>query len=125
MTYFSSGHWNALCDVCGFKFKSSELKKRWDGLIVCQADFEQDHPQKYLRVREDSQSVPWVRDRPADLEVNACNLWTSAAYADFGTADCARVGNTPTFERLIELFRPNTAAIAEIAIAGYAIPGVA
>ncbi len=124
MTFFSSGHWNALCDVCGFKFKSHELKKRWDGLMVCQADYEHDHPQKFLRVREDPLSVPWTRNRPTDLEVLVCNLWTSAAYADFGTADCATVGRTPTMEQLIELFRPSTSAVAGIAITNYAISGV-
>jgi hypothetical protein len=123
--FFKSGSWNALCDVCGHKFKSHQMRKRWDGLMVCEQDFEHDHPQKFLRVREDKIAVPWVRSRQADLELNVCTLWTSSAYADFGTADCAVVGRTPTFESLIELFRPGTASIAEIAIAGYAMTGVA
>jgi len=122
--YFKSGHWNALCDVCGHKFKSDQIRKRWDGLMVCDADFEHDHPQKYLRVREDKIAVPWVRSRPADIEVTVCTLWTSACYADFGTADCAVVGRTPSFEMLIELFRPATSSIADVAITGFSIPGV-
>jgi len=93
--FFKSGSWNALCDICGHKFKSDQLKKRWDGLMVCEADFEHDHPQKYLRVRPDKISVPWVRSRPTDLDASpACYLWTQSAYADLATADCARADNT-------------------------------
>ena len=98
MTYYSSGHWNALCDVCGFKFKSHELKKRWDGLMVCTADYEQDHPQKFLRVREDPQAVPWTRPRPDDLDVSpTCYIWQQSAYADLAGADCAQADNLTNF----------------------------
>jgi len=90
MTYFKSGGWNALCDVCGFKFKSDELKKRWDGLMTCQADFEHDHPQKFLRIREDKIAVPWVRDRPEDTFVVLCTAAGATAFADLATADCSR-----------------------------------
>ena len=125
MTYFKSGGWNALCDVCGFKFKSNELKKRWDGLMVCDADFEHDHPQKFLRVREDKIAVPWVRSRPEDIDVGpTCDYWTSSPMADFGTADCAYIGGNTSVERLIELYRPGTSSVALIAIAGYSIAGV-
>jgi hypothetical protein len=121
---FKAGAWSAICDVCGFKFKSTEMRKRWDGLMVCSQDFEHDHPQKFLRAREDKIAVPWVRSRPTDEEVFVCSNWTAASYADFGTADCMRVGYTPTIENLIEQFQPGTACIADIAVAGYSIPGV-
>lgn len=90
MTYFKSGGFNALCDVCGFKFKSDELKKRWDGLMVCDADFEHDHPQKFLRVREDKIAVPWARPRPEDLFIFVCTAAGATSFADVATADCAR-----------------------------------
>ncbi len=94
MTY-KAGQWNALCDVCGFKFKSSELKKRWDGLMVCEDDFEQDHPQKFLRVQEDRQTVPWARPRNEnDTQLTVCYLYDLSAYADYGSADCAKADNT-------------------------------
>lgn len=103
-TYFKSGRWNAICDVCGFKFKSDEMKKRWDGLMVCKADYELDHPQKYLRVREDSSSVPWVRDEPADQFRFVCYLWASAGYAGLGEAGCMQAGrNTPSYASLVLL----------------------
>ena len=59
------GNWNALCDSCGRKFKASDLKKRWDGLIVCEEDWEQRHPQDLLRVQREQISVPWSRPYPA------------------------------------------------------------
>lgn len=60
------GDWNALCDVCGFKFKASELRRRWDGYMVCSADFEQRHPQDLIRLRPEKQAAPWVRPYPED-----------------------------------------------------------
>lgn len=55
-------NWNALCDVCGFKKKSSELRKRWDGMMVCADDWEPRHPQDFLRaVKETSNKLPWTR----------------------------------------------------------------
>lgn len=59
--YLKLGDWNALCDVCGFKFKASMLQKRWDGAMVCASDWETRHPQDFLRVRKERISVPWTR----------------------------------------------------------------
>lgn len=65
--YYKPGTWNALCDVCGFKHKSDELKKRWDGLMVCKHDWEPRHPQDLLRVPREQISVPWTRPQPEDV----------------------------------------------------------
>jgi len=59
--YVKIGDWNALCDVCGFKYKASKLRKRWDGLYVCEEDFEPRHPADFFRVRPEDTTVPWVR----------------------------------------------------------------
>ncbi len=123
-SFYKPGSWNIICDVCGFKFKAEKVRKRWDGLMVCKSDYEGDHPQKFLRVREDSSSVPYVRDEPEDQFVQTCSIWTATARADFGTADCMQADNATSIERLIELFAPGTQAIAGIAITGYAITGV-
>lgn len=60
-TYWKKGSWDATCDVCGFRFKADQLKKRWDGLMTCAADWEPRHPQDYLRAVPDKQAVPWTR----------------------------------------------------------------
>jgi hypothetical protein len=69
------GNWNALCDSCGRKYKASQLRKRWDGLMVCEEDWEQRHPQDLLRVQREQISVPWSRPYPAQDTFIPENLW--------------------------------------------------
>lgn len=92
-TYYKAGSWNAVCDVCGFRFKAHELKKRWDGLMTCNKDYELDHPQKYLRVQSDPKPLPFVRPEQEQF-VQICTIATSSAYADVGTADCLKADYT-------------------------------
>ncbi len=68
--YYLQGSWNVVCQSCGMQFKSDELRKRWDGLWVCEADFESRHPQEFLRVRPDRQSPPWLAPEPEDVFTN-------------------------------------------------------
>ena len=60
-TIYIPGDWNAVCDVCGFEFKASQLRKRWDGYRVCSKDWEQRHPQDFLRGKPERNRVPWAR----------------------------------------------------------------
>lgn len=69
MNYYKKGDWNAVCDVCGWKFKASQLMKRWDGAVVCKRDFEHRHPQDLIRVPHEDTSVPWSRPEPADIMI--------------------------------------------------------
>lgn len=88
------GTWNALCQVCGFKFKADMLQKRWDGLWVCHKDWETRHPQDLIRVPKDSGKIPWSSPEPADVFIDGdggtCTFEGSLALADQGTSDCAR-----------------------------------
>lgn len=70
-TYAKKGDWNAICDVCGFKFKASQLKERWDGLMVCKEDWERRHPSDYYKgpIGEESK-VAWTRPEPTDTLVD-------------------------------------------------------
>jgi hypothetical protein len=61
------GEWLGICQVCGWKKRSSELFKRWDGLIVCAEDLEPRHPQEFVRPRVDNQKVAFTR--PESLNV--------------------------------------------------------
>lgn len=122
------GDWNAICDICGFRFKASELTKDWQGLMVCKQDYEQRHPQDFLRVRPDNPAVPWSRPEGADQFINpACWLWEQSAYADIGGADCMRADFTPlTFAQMLALKFPTTigdhSSIPALAIPGFAVP---
>lgn len=53
------GKWKVICDVCGFDFLNTELKERWDGLMVCEKDWEPRHPQDFIKSPKEQISVPW------------------------------------------------------------------
>ncbi len=65
MTMFIIGDANGVCDCCGFEFKQSELKKRWDGAMVCRKDWEPRHPQDSLTARPERNNVKDARPEPA------------------------------------------------------------
>lgn len=50
--YIAGDNW-AICDVCGMAFRQADLKKRWDGAVVCHQDWEVRHPQDFLRARKE------------------------------------------------------------------------
>lgn len=66
---YRPGDWLVICDVCGFKLKASSSRKRWDGLVVCQADWEARHPMDFIKTPTDKISVPFTRPRPTDIFV--------------------------------------------------------
>jgi len=59
------GDFYRLCDICGRKIRSTESRKMWNNLIVCQNDWEPRHPQEELHTApKDKQSVKDARPRP-------------------------------------------------------------
>jgi len=42
---FVAGTYKRECDVCGFDYLRSDLRKRYDGALVCSADFEEEDTQ--------------------------------------------------------------------------------
>lgn len=102
---FIDGAWNVICDSCGFKKKSFEVRKRWDGLYVC-ADtcWETDHPQKFIRVREGPIAPPFVRPDPIPTYKSVCYIYESAGYADLASADCGRADiAAPAYQFLLSI----------------------
>lgn len=97
---YKSGDWWAICDVCGRKMKASHARHRWDGLIVCDEDFEHRHPQDFIKVRQDKVTVPFIRPRPQDTFTDihyqgntlTCTGIGMTGAADYATAGCARAG---------------------------------
>lgn len=89
---YNSGQWWVLCDVCGKKTKSSEIKQRWDGFLVCKEDYENRHPQDFIRVKQDKIVVPFSRPRTTDTFSNTCD--TPTAIAGYAQAGCAIAGVT-------------------------------
>lgn len=59
--------WNAICDRCGGKRLNTELRREWQGLMVCRDGcWEPRHPMDKMKGRVDRQNPPWVRPEPAD-----------------------------------------------------------
>ena len=69
---YITGDYYILCDDCGRKLRSSSARKRWDGLMVCQKDWEPRHPSDLLHVaRTDRQAVRNPRPRPEPVYLSA------------------------------------------------------
>lgn len=76
--------WNALCDRCGFKFKSFQLKKEWTGLMVCDPCWEPRHEQDLIKVPKEEEQIPWSRPEPADTFIDV-----DYVASDVGVQDSA------------------------------------
>ena len=61
---FILGDSKACCDCCGFDFKQSQLRKRWDGAMVCSKDWEPRHPQDSIKIRGERNNVKDARPEP-------------------------------------------------------------
>jgi len=92
--YYKPGDWNAICEVCGQKYKASKLKKRWDGILVCDKDWEPRHPQDFVRGVKDVQSTPFTRAEVADSFVtgSGCSPCGQQGIVGIGIVGCMIVG---------------------------------
>jgi len=72
---YKHGQWNAICDRCGFKYKSDQVRKEWNGLRVCSGGgtnncWEQRQPQDFVKGKVDRQAPPWARPEAPDFDVS-------------------------------------------------------
>lgn len=91
--YQSVDNW-FICDVCGFKYRASVARRRWDGLMVCPSDFEYRQPQDFVKAKTDKIVADIIRPRTEDTFLPVCDMMSIRAVADVGAADCAIVGYT-------------------------------
>jgi hypothetical protein len=92
--YIKGDFWR-ICDECGFKVRSSQTRKRWDGLMVCLADFEERHPQDFVKGVIDRQNVPDPRPEPVDNVIGP--LTTTVGQAAIPGAILIYVASTVRF----------------------------
>lgn len=85
--------WLAICDRCGFEYKSYQLRKEWQGLMTCKSCWEPRHPQDFVRVTRDDQTPPWTRPEGEDTFIQICTIEGQSGYAGFAVAGCAIAGN--------------------------------
>lgn len=96
------GNWKVTCHVCGFWYPSSEIKKRWDGLLVCEKDYETRHPQTLIKVRGE-RAFPSFVSKDNDQFLDVCYIDGSSGYAGMGQAGCMQAGNTTfTYQFLLD-----------------------
>lgn len=67
---FRLGVWNAICQRCGFEYKSDQIKKEWTGLRVCRDCWDPRHAQDFVRGKSDKQAVPWSSPEGEDQFLN-------------------------------------------------------
>lgn len=81
--YQAGNHW-VICDRCGFAYRASEVKKTWDGYIVCEKDWEPRHPQDLVRGHTDKirPSGP-VRPEPSDTFVTEPSYVSTTGNPDY------------------------------------------
>lgn len=100
---YDSGLHIVLCDICGRKFKSNQLRQRWDGFMVCSDDFEERHPQDFVRGVADFQAPFYTRPEPEDEFIGVCEPNGLTGIVDWAVAGCAVVEYVhPAFDRTIE-----------------------
>lgn len=89
------GNWRVVCDVCGIQEASGKVKKRWDGLMVCEKDWETRHPQTLYRYKAHTSVPDFIRDEPAeDTFLGTCDIVSVSGYAGLAAAGCAQAANT-------------------------------
>lgn len=82
---------NCVCEICGFKFKASDLTERWDGKIVCADDWEPRHPLDGYRYKQKKKTTPafTIKD---DSSTNDIDVWEWGDGVVIAWADDLEVG---------------------------------
>jgi hypothetical protein len=83
--YLKHGDWNAFCDECGFKFKASELRLRWDACMCCDNCWETRNEQDFLRSVPEKPNPPFSRPR------NDTEPAGPTYYSQYGPADWSKL----------------------------------
>ncbi len=64
-TGIKSGSWYEFCAVCGRRFFGHTLKPRpKDGLFTCDEDWEEIHPQEFVKAVVEKRNPPHTRPEP-------------------------------------------------------------
>jgi hypothetical protein len=91
MSYIPGDYWR-ICDRSGRKVRASQTVRQWDGLIVALDEYEERHPQDFVRGRRDFQSVPDPRPEMVDSFIGPL-ITTTAAVASAGATTLSVVSS--------------------------------
>lgn len=92
-----SYEYNVICDVCRRKMKASDLRKRWDGFMVCKDDWEPRHPLDFYRPKNDTHVLPFTRP---DVEVETTYTPTLGPHPNYDTTGTVTVTGYYTADSL-------------------------
>jgi hypothetical protein len=84
------------CQSCGLEYRKSQMRRRWDGLIVCQYDWEPRHPQDFVRARKDDMAAKGLINSPSDETFIETVCGDRTAVAGEAIAGCAIAGRDPS-----------------------------
>lgn len=76
------GDYLMVCDSCGFTYRRSQMKKRWDGMWVCAKDWEPRHPQEFVRAKADKIRVPVSRPQLTDGDITYGTATLGSGWTD-------------------------------------------
>jgi len=95
LSRYDKGDWLTICDVCGRKYKATNLKKRWDGLMCCDDDWEIRQPQDFVRGIADTQIAPWLRSEPSNsfIPFNFTSFLTSVPQGSTSSIIATKINN--------------------------------
>ncbi len=66
-TYHEGDH-AAVCDICGIRFRRSQLRHNWKRQLVCGRCYDERNPQDYkITPKGDQQAVVGARPEPAPI----------------------------------------------------------
>lgn len=84
--FLKLGDSNAICDDCGFKFKHSQLKMDWRGLMLCRRCWQPRHPQEFLRGVPDKPDQQDPRPDPTPTYLPSSFSVTTPSFPASGTS---------------------------------------
>ena len=72
--HYKSGDYNAVCDICGGKFKASSMLKTWDGFYTFRHDWYPRNPLDFpVKIKEDP-TPEWTRPYGEALDTGGDEL---------------------------------------------------
>ena len=95
--YYKDGDWNAICSMCGHKFKASMLRKHWQGQWRCRKCWEIRQPQDFVRGIPDNPNPPWTQpdlSNEGDF-ISTCTFPGRIALPSLAVAGCVIPGYVP------------------------------
>ena len=90
----SGNHW-VTCDVCGLVYRNSDMRERWDGVVVCKYDYEPRHPQDLIKAVPDNTTPKgFIRVEAPDTFKSVVYFCSTTAQAGVAEAGCAESGES-------------------------------